>query len=110
MELGRNLGRSLRDNPIPVALIGVGLGWLLLANSRQTNGGAQGWREGRRMRDDRFGGGPGHDIYGRYRNKPSRMDRRRNLGPPAMPYEAAARDDLVTKAHQAGAAASARGG
>ena len=42
MEIGRNLGRSLRDNPIPVALIGVeGLGWLLLANSRQTNGGAQ---------------------------------------------------------------------
>ena len=59
MELGRNLGRSLRDNPIPVALIGVGLGWLLLANSRQTNGGAQGWREGRRMRDDQFGGGSG---------------------------------------------------
>ena len=59
MEFGRNLGRSMRDNPIPVALIGVGLGWLMLANSRQTNGGVQGWREGRRMRDDRFGGGPG---------------------------------------------------
>ena len=99
MELGRNLGRSMRDNPIPVALIGVGLGWLMLANSRQTNG-AQGWREGRRMRDDRFGDGSGTDIYGRYRHKPSRMDHDVN----AMPYEAAARDDLVTKAHQAGAA------
>ena len=74
MELGRNLGRSMRDNPIPVALIGVGLGWLLLANSRQTDGGAQGWRERRWMRDDRFGGGLDHDMYGRYRNKPSRMD------------------------------------
>ena len=56
MEIGRNLGRRMRDNPIPVALIGVGVGWLLLANSRQTNGGAQDRREGRWMRDDRFGG------------------------------------------------------
>ena len=103
MELGRNLGRSVRDNPIPVALIGVGLGWLLLANSRQTDGGAQGWREGRRMRDDRFGGGRGHDMYGRYRNKPSRMDQDVTSVHQPMPYEAAARDDLVTKAHQVGA-------
>ena len=104
MELGRNLGRSMRDNPIPVALIGVGLGWLLLANSRQTDGGAQGWRERRWMRDDRFGGGLDHDMYGRYRNKPSRMDQdaETSVHQP-MPYEAAARDDLVTKAHQAGA-------
>ena len=69
MELGRNLGRSMRDNPIPVALIGVGLGWLMLANSRQTDGGGQGWRERRWMRDDRFGGGLDHDMYGRYRNR-----------------------------------------
>lgn len=99
MELGRNLGRSLRDNPVPVALIGVGLGWLVLANSRQTNVGAPDWRERQWERDDRFGGGSGTDIYGRYRNKPSRMDH-----DVAMPYEAAARDDLATKAHQAGAA------
>ena len=28
MELGRSLGRGLRDNPVPVALIGAGVGWL----------------------------------------------------------------------------------
>ena len=82
MEIGRNLGRSMRDNPIPVALIGVGLGWLLLANSRQTNGGAQGWRERRWMRDDRFGGGLDHDMW----SLPQRAVAHgpgRNLGPPA---------------------------
>lgn len=24
-----NLGRSVRDNPVPVALLGIGLGWLM---------------------------------------------------------------------------------
>jgi hypothetical protein len=44
-EFGRNLGRSVRDNPIPVALIGAGIGWLLLSDrssgqrrSRETSG------------------------------------------------------------------------
>ena len=105
MELGRNLGRSMRDNPIPVALIGVGLGWLVLANSRQTDGGAQGRREGRWERDDRFGDKlrqDGHSSY--YRHNPSLRDQdaETSVHQP-MPYEAAARDDLVTKAHQAGA-------
>ena len=103
MELGRNLGRSVRDNPVPVALIGVGLGWLMLANARQTDGGGQGWRERRWMRDDRFGGGLDHDMHGRYRNQPSRMGQYETSVHQPMPYEAAARDDLVTKAHQAGA-------
>ena len=105
MELGRNVGRSLRDNPIPVALIGVGLGWLLLANSRQTDGGAQDRRERRWERDDRFGGRLHQDGYVHYRNSQSRKDQdaETSVHQP-MPYEAAARDDLVTKAHQAGAA------
>jgi ElaB/YqjD/DUF883 family membrane-anchored ribosome-binding protein len=30
----RNLSRSMRDNPIPVVLIGAGIGWLMVSNSR----------------------------------------------------------------------------
>jgi len=29
----RNLGTSLRDNPVPATLLGIGLGWLMLAGS-----------------------------------------------------------------------------
>jgi hypothetical protein len=32
-EQGR-IGETLRNNPIPIALIGVGIGWLLLSNTR----------------------------------------------------------------------------
>src|SRR5689334_15745088 len=32
------IGEVLRDNPIPLALIGVGLGWLLLHNVPATRG------------------------------------------------------------------------
>jgi len=30
----RNLGVSLRDNPVPAILVGVGLAWLMIASSR----------------------------------------------------------------------------
>ncbi len=33
-DFGRNLGRSVRDNPLPVALVGVGLAWLMAADRR----------------------------------------------------------------------------
>jgi hypothetical protein len=39
-EFTLNLGRAIRDNPVPTALIGVGLGWLMFA--------------GRRREDDRY--------------------------------------------------------
>jgi hypothetical protein len=29
-EFATNLGRSLRDNPLPVTLLGIGLGWLMM--------------------------------------------------------------------------------
>ena len=32
----RNLGTTVRDNPVPVALVGTGLVWLMLASSRST--------------------------------------------------------------------------
>src|SRR5271166_1778612 len=33
-EFFRNLGREVRENPLPVVLIGIGIGWLLLATNR----------------------------------------------------------------------------
>lgn len=30
----RNLGVSLRDNPVPAILVGIGLAWLMIASSR----------------------------------------------------------------------------
>jgi len=34
-EFGNNLARQIRENPIPVALIGIGLVWLMLSSQRQ---------------------------------------------------------------------------
>jgi hypothetical protein len=45
----RWVGETLRDNPIPLALIGVGLGWLLFHNVRATRGTATHYS--RRLRD-----------------------------------------------------------
>ena len=33
-EFCRNLGREVRENPLPVVLIGIGIAWLLAASSR----------------------------------------------------------------------------
>ena len=37
---GRNLAGTVRDRPVPVALLGAGIAWLMLAD----------WRSGRRRR------------------------------------------------------------
>jgi ElaB/YqjD/DUF883 family membrane-anchored ribosome-binding protein len=34
-DFTRNLGAQVRDNPLPVLLIGAGIGWMLLSNGRQ---------------------------------------------------------------------------
>lgn len=36
-EMLRNLGRSVRDNPMPLLLIGAGIGWLMLSDNRSGN-------------------------------------------------------------------------
>ena len=42
-DLARNLGVSVRDNPLPLLLIGAGIGWLMLSDRRGgTGGGADG--------------------------------------------------------------------
>ena len=56
MEFGHNLGRSVRDNPIPVALIGIGLGWLVVANSRKAE------RRRRRGGTEPRAGGNGNTV------------------------------------------------
>ena len=33
-EFLRNLGREVRENPMPLVLIGIGIAWLMLATSR----------------------------------------------------------------------------
>jgi Protein of unknown function (DUF3618) len=101
MELGRNFGRSLRANPIPVALIGAGVGWLVWANLRRSAAGDS-WSEQPWMRDNRFGGRLERHMDGRYRSGPSGPGARTGTHQP-MPSEAAAQDDLATKAHRAGA-------
>jgi len=35
-EFAAGVGRTVRDNPVPVVLIGVGLGWLALSSTRST--------------------------------------------------------------------------
>jgi hypothetical protein len=100
-EFGRNLGRTLRDHPMPVALIGVGLAWLIASSAR--DGGrhrdwdheAEAWgREGRSR------GYRGTPAYGPGTYASSGY----GAGVPhqPMPYEAAAYDDLATKAYEAG--------
>jgi ElaB/YqjD/DUF883 family membrane-anchored ribosome-binding protein len=34
-EFVTNLGRSIRDNPVPITLLGIGLGWLMIADSEK---------------------------------------------------------------------------
>ena len=102
VELGRNLGRSMRDNPIPVALIGVGFGWLMLSGARREGrSSSSGWRDRPWMREDRFGGGLDHDMHGRYAASRMRQSGEGSVHQP-LPYEAAAYEDLATKAYQAG--------
>ena len=94
VELARSFSRSMRDNPIPVAMIGVGLGWLVFSGARRSDSAsANGWRDRPWVGERRFGGsGFEHDphVYDSARQSRS------------MPYEAAAYDDLATKARRAG--------
>jgi hypothetical protein len=94
VEFQRNLVRTVRDHAMPVALIGLGVGWLTLSIVRQDfDNGSNGWRGRSRMRDDRLGGGTPARGFGHESETSPHQP---------MPYEAAAYDDLVTKAHEAG--------
>jgi hypothetical protein len=94
-EFGRNFGRSVRDNPIPAALIGVGVVWMMASATRGSRRDVD-WDDDRRSRT--FGGYRGYAAtdYGRYGSNEGAMHQ-------PLPYEAAAYDDLASKAHEAGA-------
>jgi hypothetical protein len=47
-DFGANLGRSVRENPVPVALIGVGIAWLMMSG--------QGGMGRRYPRNEQYGG------------------------------------------------------
>ena len=61
-EFTRNLGRSMRDNPIPLALMGVGMAWLMVGGSsdrdryddRFDRDWDDDWNRDNRVWDDRF--------------------------------------------------------
>ena len=83
MEFGRNLGRSVRENPVPIALIGVGLGWLMLSGKKQSSAAFD------------TSGGSSHAV--------GRSPQGMQAPDHEMPaYQAAAYEDLATKAHAAG--------
>ena len=84
MEFGRNLGRSVRENPVPIALIGVGLGWLMLSGKKQPSA--------------------AFDTSGGSSRAVGRSPQGMQAPHHEMPaYQAAAYEDLATKAHAAGA-------
>lgn len=72
-EFGRNLGRTVRDNPLPVALIGVGLAWMMAGGQDATDrrDGAFGRFRGDDWRDDDDGG---YDPVSGHRSRPLRGD------------------------------------
>jgi ElaB/YqjD/DUF883 family membrane-anchored ribosome-binding protein len=95
MDLGQNLGRSLRDNPVPVALIGLGLGWLVTAGSRRLQAANDSSRQGdtdmhgrREFRSDAYR----YALPGRV---PETAAHR------SMPYEPMLRDDLAGRIRKA---------
>jgi ElaB/YqjD/DUF883 family membrane-anchored ribosome-binding protein len=51
-EFGSNLASTVRDNPVPVALMGVGIAWLMMSGRRNGNGGTT--RARRQSYDDDY--------------------------------------------------------
>src|SRR3712207_1154829 len=50
VEFTHNLGRTVRDNPLPVLLIGASIAWLAVSGTtsrRDTGSGERGYRRGR---------------------------------------------------------------
>jgi hypothetical protein len=121
VEFTNNLGRTVRDNPLPVLLIGAGVAWLAVSNATGRGGGARGnYRRDRDRSWDRYGsaepvgygdedrgypgyatppdyGAPRYGTAGAYGSGTTAAEPREPL-----PYEAAAYDDLATKANEAG--------
>lgn len=62
VQFARNLGDTLRENPIPAAMVGIGIGWLLLSGRHQDSsaGGAVDRADPSRAVDEGVGETGGH--------------------------------------------------
>lgn len=52
-EFGGNLGKSLKDNPVPALLTSIGIAWMMASNGRPHNGGGRASMSAERMRAGR---------------------------------------------------------
>jgi len=66
VDFSRNLGRSVRDNPLPVLMVGAGIAWLMASGNRERPG--YGDHRGDRARDHRSARDMGSDIAGAARS------------------------------------------
>lgn len=62
-EFSQNLERTVRDNPVPSALIGAGLAWLAFGIGQSDDGEDRPSHKRRRTRDRNFAGGYDDDGY-----------------------------------------------
>ncbi len=67
-EFTLNLGRTIRENPVPTALLGLGLGWLMLAGRKPGDGG---YIEHFDDDEDDFDANTGYEPRRRYKVSPS---------------------------------------
>ena len=104
VEFTRSLGHSVRENPIPVALIGIGVGWLALNSSPRGGFAHDAWQDRPWKDDGRSASGSDGDIAGHGLHNTGMGIPRENSLYQRMPYEAAACDDLAVRAHEAGSA------
>ena len=65
-ELGRNLSRTVRDNPVPTALIGAGLAWLAFGLGQKDSDEADRPRRRRQFNRDRYFADEYDDNNGTY--------------------------------------------
>ena len=79
-DFARNLAASVRDNPLPLLLIGAGVGWLMLSDRRGGTGGTAGDRQQRQAGEgvaQRLAGGErvALDEVGRGDQRPDQRER-----------------------------------
>ncbi len=53
-EYGSNLGRTLKDHPVPALIASIGLAWMMASSTRSHNGGSYGVRHGNGNGSGRF--------------------------------------------------------
>ena len=97
MDLSHTIGRSLRDNPVPVALIGVGLGWLAMSGSRRPSSADGSFDRADDARNGRRGYGGG--VY--RRTDPGRVPE--TAAHRSMPYQSGQPGDLAARLQAASA-------